>query len=107
MLSKLTVFGQVPGLVGPLLRLRVGQRQVCRQGPRIADAPDEQQLGTPAPARAGQQAPAPGLVYGMVDGRMLFPDQGWQETNPGRVPADGPADGPAGPHASSSRCRPG
>ncbi|AWM31990.1 hypothetical protein [Hymenobacter nivis] len=36
----------------------------------------------------------------MVDGSMLFTDQGWQETKLGRVPAAVPADGPAGPQAS-------
>ncbi|GAA3998174.1 hypothetical protein GCM10022408_06170 [Hymenobacter fastidiosus] len=100
LLSTLTVFGQVPELVEQLLGRRVNQSQAYRQCQRIADALDEQHLSTPSPALAAQQAQAPGLVYGMVDGSMLFTDQGWQETKLGRVFADGPADGPAGPHAS-------
>ncbi|AWM31993.1 hypothetical protein [Hymenobacter nivis] len=44
LLSTLTVFGQVPGLVEQLLGLRVNQSQVYRQCQRIADALDEQQL---------------------------------------------------------------
>lgn len=79
------VFARVPELVQSLLGIEVNQAQTYRVCQAISGAIDEHQLHAPSSALAQQEGQAKSLIYGMVDGSMLFTDSGWQETKLGRV----------------------
>ena len=71
------VFAHVPPLVESLLGIRVSTTQVYRRTQAAAKALPAAALDAPCPSVRA----APGPVYGMVDGSMLFTDTGWQELN--------------------------
>lgn len=85
LLGSLTVFNQVPELLENLLGIQANQSQTYRVCQTLSLALDEQQLSSPSAELARQQGQPQQVVYGMVDGSMLFTDQGWQETKLGRV----------------------
>lgn len=85
LLGSLTVYQQVPVLVKTLLSVVVNQAQVYRICQKLGQALPPDQLATPSPALAQLQSQPESVVYGMVDGSMLFTDLGWQETKLGRV----------------------
>lgn len=85
LLSALTVYQQVPVLVKNLLNLVVNQAQAYRVCQELGQALPADELATPSPTLAHQQTQPEVVVYGMVDGSMLFTDSGWQETKLGRV----------------------
>ena len=85
LLGSLTVYQQVPVLVKNLLNLVVNQAQVYRICQQLGQALPPDQLAAPSTALTQQQAQPESVVYGMVDGSMLFTDSGWQETKLGRV----------------------
>lgn len=85
LLGCLTVYQQVPVLVKNLLTVAVNQSQVYRVCQQLGQALPVNQLATPSPTLAHQQAQPESVVYGMVDGSMVFTDLGWQETKLGRV----------------------
>lgn len=75
----------MPELVEKLLGIEVNQAQVYRICQALSQALPADQLNAPSPALAQQQNQPESIVYGMVDGSMLFTDLGWQETKLGRV----------------------
>ncbi len=85
LLGCLTVYQQVPILVKSLLTIAVNQAQVYRVCQELGQALPPDQLATPSPTLAQQQTQPESVIYGMVDGSMLFTDLGWQETKVGRV----------------------
>lgn len=85
LLGTLTVYQQVPLVVKSLLTVVVNQAQVYRICQQLGQALPADHLTTPSPPLAHQQAQPEAVVYGMVDGSMLFTDSGWQETKLGRV----------------------
>jgi hypothetical protein len=79
------VFGGVPEKISSLLGIEVGPMQVYRSCQNMAGQLSETDLSTPsAPLKKIGDDPGEEL-YGMVDGSMLFTDDGWQETKVGRV----------------------
>lgn len=90
MLGCLTVYKQVPELVENLLGIAVNQAQVYRVCQQLGQALPTHQLATPSPTLAQQQTQPEVVIYGMVDGSMIFTDLGWQETKLGRVFAASP-----------------
>lgn len=85
LLGSLTVFNQVPELLEKLLGIKANQSQTYRVCQSLSMALDVEQLSSPSPELAQQQAQPQQLIYGMVDGSMVFTDDGWQETKLGRV----------------------
>ncbi len=85
LLGALTVYQQVPVLVKTLLGVVVNQAQVYRICQQLGQALPADQLATPSPDLTQQESQSESVVYGMVDGSMLFTDAGWQETKVGRV----------------------
>jgi len=85
LLGSLTVYQQVPVLVKNLLNLVVNQAQVYRVCQKLGQALPADQLATPSPTLVQQQTQPQGVLYGMVDGSMIFTDSGWQEAKLGRV----------------------
>lgn len=95
LLGSLTVFNQVPELLEKLLGIKANQSQTYRVCQSLSMALDEPQLSSPSAELTRQQEQPQQIVYGMVDGSMLFTDGGWQETKLGRVFA-----AQAGPNSS-------
>lgn len=85
LLGSLTVFNQVSELLEKLLGINANQSQTYRVCQTLSMALDVEQLSSPSPELAQQQAQPQQLIYGMVDGSMVFTDDGWQETKLGRV----------------------
>lgn len=85
LLGCLTVYTQVPELVENLLGITVNQAQVYRVCQQLGQALPAHQLTTPSPTLAQRQTQPEVLIYGMVDGSMIFTDRGWQETKLGRI----------------------
>lgn len=85
MLGCLTVYKQVPELVEQLLGITVNQAQVYRICQQLGQVLPTDQLATPSPTLVQQQVQPQSVVYGLVDGSMLFTDWGWQEIKLGRV----------------------
>ena len=79
------VFGEVPCRISSLLGISVSQSQVYRTCQNVAMALDESELNTPEVEVLQVQDKANEQVYAMVDGSMLFTDEGWQEIKVGRV----------------------
>lgn len=75
----------MPELVEKLLGIDVNQAQVYRICQRLAHALPEPQLHAPSAELKHQQNQPESVVYGLVDGSMLFTDLGWQEIKVGRV----------------------
>jgi len=103
LLCSLTVYQQVPVLVKNLLNLVVNQAQVYRICQQLGKALPAEELATPSPTLAQQQTQSEVVIYGMVDGSMLFTDLGWQEVKLGRGFAALPqADGTLQAHTATS-----
>lgn len=86
-----------------LLGIVVNESQVYRICQHLSQALPIDQLNAPSPALAQLQAQGESILYGMVDGSMLFTDLGWQETKLGRVfMGQSPADGLLRPQIESS-----
>ena len=85
LLGCLTVYQQVPILVESLLSIVLNQAQVYRVCQQLGQDLPPDQLATPSPTLAQQQTQPELVVYGMVDGSMVFTDSGWQEAKLGRV----------------------
>lgn len=92
MLSAEHPFAHVPPLVRELLGIEVSTSQVYRRTQAAAQALPAAELDQPCPSVRA----APGVVYAMVDGSMLFTDAGWQEVKVGRI-FQAPAGAPPGP----------
>jgi hypothetical protein len=102
-LGCLTVYKQVPELVENLLGIVVNESQVYRICQHLSQALPTDQLNAPSPALAEQQAQGESILYGMIDGSMVFTDWGWQETKLGRVfMAQSQTDGALRPWIESS-----
>lgn len=103
LLGALTVYQQVPVLVKNLLNLVVNQAQVYRICQQLGQALPTDELATPSLTLTQQQTQSDVVMYGMVDGSMLFTDLGWQELKLGRVFAAIPqGDGTLEAHTSTS-----
>jgi hypothetical protein len=68
-----------------LLGIQVSESQVYRTCQNLAEELSEEDLSTPSDTLSNSQSDATQVMYGMVDGSMLFTDDGWQETKVGRV----------------------
>lgn len=79
------VYAHVPEIVASLLCIKVNESQVYRTCQAASQALNEQKLDIPSPELAVQLQDQEQPVYGMVDGSMLFTDDGWKETKVGRV----------------------
>lgn len=79
------VFGRVPERVALLLGITVSESQVYRTCQNLAEKLPEEVLSTPSPSLQAAEKEVGSVVYGMLDGSMLFTDEGWQETKVGRV----------------------
>lgn len=79
------VFGDVPARISFLLGIEVNQSQVYRTCQNVSDALDESDINTPCEKLLGVLDKQEEQVYAMVDGSMLFTDDGWQETKVGRI----------------------
>lgn len=79
------VYGEVPARVSSLLGIRVNQSQVYRTCQNVAESLAEDCLQTPSPVLEAAQTQEGEEVYAMVDGSMVFTDDGWQEVKVGRV----------------------
>lgn len=79
------VFKGVPAIVESLLGIAVNESQVYRITQAVGEAVDKQALQSPSAALEAVQRNQEARVYGMVDGSMLFTDEGWQECKVGRV----------------------
>jgi hypothetical protein len=79
------VFKSVPPLVESLLGIQVSESQVYRVTQAVGEAMDPQALQSPSAALEATENSGRERVYGMVDGSMLFTDEGWQECKVGRV----------------------
>lgn len=79
------VYGDVPERISNLLGIKVNQSQVYRTCQNVAEAIDDiEAVGAPA-AFSDALRDSTRVMYGMVDGSMLFTDDGWQETKLGRI----------------------
>ena len=79
------VFNQVPVLVSSLLGIEVNESQVYRITQAVGQEIEKEALEKPSPALEEVEKSGQERVYGMVDGSMLFTDEGWQECKVGRV----------------------
>ncbi|HMQ83562.1 MAG TPA: UPF0236 family protein [Saprospiraceae bacterium] len=68
-----------------LLGIEVSESQVYRTCQRVSAQLEAEALCSPSEALEVLESEANQEVYGMVDGSMLFTDEGWQETKLGRV----------------------
>jgi hypothetical protein len=79
------VFKAVPQLVESLLGIKASESQVYRICNAASEALAEADLNSPSDSLAKLETDSQELIYGMVDGSMLFTDDGWQESKVGRV----------------------
>lgn len=79
------VFSNVPDRISSLLGIEVNESQVYRTCQNVAESLDEDELSEPSEALSETESKESEQVYAMVDGSMLFTDDGWQETKVGRV----------------------
>ncbi|NJL57980.1 hypothetical protein HC928_24790 [bacterium] len=79
------VFKAVPQLAESLLGIKTSESQVYRICNAASEALVEAELNSPSEPLSSLQADPQELIYGMVDGSMLFTDDGWQESKVGRV----------------------
>ena len=79
------VFGDVPARISSLLGIDVNQSQVYRTCQNVAAALAEKEMHTPCDALQKAQGMEEEQIYAMVDGSMVFTDDGWQETKVGRI----------------------
>lgn len=79
------VFKAVPQLAESLLGIKTSESQVYRICNAASEALAEADLNSPSEPLASLEADPQELIYGMVDGSMLFTDDGWQESKVGRV----------------------
>jgi len=79
------VFKAVPQLVESLLGIKASESQVYRICNAASEALAEADLNSPSDTLAKLETDSQELIYGMVDGSMLFTDDGWQESKVGRV----------------------
>ena len=79
------VFSDVPDRISSLLGIEVNASQVYRTCQQVAESLDEDELSAPSEALSETESKESEQVYAMVDGSMLFTDDGWQETKVGRV----------------------
>ena len=68
-----------------MLGIEVNESQVYRTCQNVADHLSEDDLSTPSKDLQVMECDKNQEIYGMVDGSMLFTDDGWQETKVGRV----------------------
>lgn len=85
LLGCVEVFGEVPQRISSLLGIEVNQSQVYRTCQRVAEALDDRALNQPAEALSEALEQEGEQVYAMVDGSMVFTDDGWQEAKVGRI----------------------
>lgn len=79
------VFKAVPQLVESLLGIKTSESQVYRICSAASEALTEVDLNSPSEPLESLETDPQELIYGMVDGSMLFTDDGWQESKVGRV----------------------
>lgn len=79
------VFRGVPKLVESLLGIRVSESQTYRVCCAASEALSEETLNSPSSALSDLIEDSQEQMYGMIDGSMLFTDDGWQESKVGRV----------------------
>lgn len=79
------VFGDVPDRISSLLGISVNESQVYRTCQNVAKKLDEDALCEPSKELLESELKEGEQVYAMVDGSMIFTDEGWQETKVGRV----------------------
>lgn len=85
LLGCVEVFGEVPQRISSLLGIAVNHNQVYRTCQRVAKALDQPTLNQPAKVLSDALKQEDEQVYAMVDGSMVFTDDGWQETKVGRI----------------------
>lgn len=79
------VFKAVPQLAKSLLGIKTSESQVYRICSAASEALAEADVNSPSEPLASLETNPQELIYGMVDGSMLFTDDGWQESKVGRV----------------------
>lgn len=79
------VFNAVPEIVESLLGISVNESQVYRITQAVGEAIEAEALQSPSIALERMEEKGSERLYGMVDGSMLFTDEGWQECKVGRV----------------------
>jgi hypothetical protein len=79
------VFKAVPQLVESILGIKASESQVYRICNAASEALPDADLNSPSETLAILETDPQELIYGMVDGSMLFTDDGWQESKVGRV----------------------
>mgnify|MGYP000856805919 CR=1 FL=1 len=79
------VFGEVPERISSLLGITVSQSQVYRTCQNVAEQLEEKEINTPGEVLIATQSKQDEQVYAMIDGSMIFTDDGWQETKVGRI----------------------
>jgi hypothetical protein len=86
------VYADVPPLVKRLLGINVSTSQVYRTCQQAASQIEEDELSQPSENLAKVLDDPDATIYGMMDGSMIFTDDGWQETKVGRVFVDVPVE---------------
>jgi hypothetical protein len=79
------VFKSVPRVVESLLGIEVNESQVYRITQKVGEQIEKKVLESPSVVLAKLENAPTERIYGMVDGSMLFTDDGWQECKVGRV----------------------
>jgi hypothetical protein len=79
------VYREVPELVSSLLGITACESQVYRSCQAVSGSIDEHELDEASEALSEIEDTPEAVVYGMVDGSMLFTDEDWQEVKVGRV----------------------
>jgi hypothetical protein len=85
LLGSNEVFNFVPELIDSLLGIQISESEVYRTCQAVSEAIEDQTLHSPSAGLQELQSSPQEQVYGMIDGSMLFTDQGWQESKVGRV----------------------
>ncbi len=79
------VFGEVSEKASSILAIEVNESQVYRCCQNVAEAIADDVVIQPSKPLAEIEEKADESVYAMVDGSMMFMDEGWKEVKVGRV----------------------
>lgn len=79
------VFGEVAAKASSILAIEVNESQVYRCCQNVAEAIGDDIVLEPSKPLAEIEGKADESVYAMVDGSMMFMDEGWKEVKVGRV----------------------
>ena len=79
------IYHEVPKLIEQLLGIKISETQVYRSCQAMSLIIPDELASCPSDSLREIEETVEETVYGMVDGSMLFTDDGWQETKLGRV----------------------